>query len=220
MESTDTYTALRVASPVFRDGARIRAETIASLVAGVVRVPDFAVLDVGAADGATLEVIRARHPACHAVGVEPDGGRCKAPRSRGLDMVRGRGQSLPFHDTCFDVVIVASLLKHIASYETFVLECRRVLKPGGSLVLSDPTPWGICVGLCSGHFRRRYIPSAWSAARARRELAKLGLEPLKVHRFMLLPTTYPGRVPLEAAIRHLGLPGPFLQQAIVARRNP
>jgi SAM-dependent methyltransferase len=46
--------------------------------------------------------------------------------------------ALPFADASFDVVVSFETIEHIAAQETFVAEVRRVLRPGGVLVLSCP----------------------------------------------------------------------------------
>ena len=46
--------------------------------------------------------------------------------------------SLPFPDASFDAVVSFETIEHIAAQEAFLDEVRRVLRPGGLLVLSCP----------------------------------------------------------------------------------
>jgi ubiquinone/menaquinone biosynthesis C-methylase UbiE len=46
--------------------------------------------------------------------------------------------ALPFADASFDAVVSFETIEHIAAQETFLDEARRVLRPGGLLVLSCP----------------------------------------------------------------------------------
>ncbi len=48
------------------------------------------------------------------------------------------GTKLSFADNFFDTVVTFETLEHIAAYEKFVQEIKRVLKPGGKLFLSTP----------------------------------------------------------------------------------
>jgi ubiquinone biosynthesis O-methyltransferase len=45
---------------------------------------------------------------------------------------------LPFYDDSFDVVVSFETIEHISNYETFLRECRRVLKPDGIFICSTP----------------------------------------------------------------------------------
>jgi len=55
-----------------------------------------------------------------------------------LRFIRGNGTTLPFVDSIFDVVTSFETLEHIADYETFLCEVRRVTRNNGCLVLSTP----------------------------------------------------------------------------------
>jgi len=57
-------------------------------------------------------------------------------------------------DGSFDTVVMAALLEHLKTPGAALREARRLLKPGGSLVLTTPTPlggrlhaWGSRLGL-------------------------------------------------------------------------
>ncbi len=69
---------------------------------------------------------------------------------------------LPFGDASFDLVICAEVLEHLADEKTAAAEIIRVLKPGGTLVVSVPRyiPERICWALsdayhqtANGHIR-------------------------------------------------------------------
>jgi len=45
---------------------------------------------------------------------------------------------LPFEDNYFEVVVSLETIEHIENYMKFVKELKRVLKPGGQLILSTP----------------------------------------------------------------------------------
>ena len=47
-------------------------------------------------------------------------------------------EHLPYDDNTFDIVVAAELIEHLLDQTTFLKECNRVLKPGGSLVVSTP----------------------------------------------------------------------------------
>jgi len=56
----------------------------------------------------------------------------------GVRFIRGNGTALPFMDSIFDIVTSFETLEHIADYETFLCEVRRVTSKDGCLVLSTP----------------------------------------------------------------------------------
>ncbi len=58
-------------------------------------------------------------------------------RSESIDL-RGDGQQLPFKNEMFDTIISIDVLEHIPNPEKFVSEILRVIKPGGTVILSTP----------------------------------------------------------------------------------
>ena len=54
--------------------------------------------------------------------------------ARGIDARVGDVQGLAFKDGEFDCVIAGWVFYHAAALEQAILECRRVLRPGGTLV--------------------------------------------------------------------------------------
>lgn len=52
------------------------------------------------------------------------------------DVHLGSDGSVPEPDCTFDLVLSTQVLEHVADPERYLLECFRVLRPGGSLVLS------------------------------------------------------------------------------------
>lgn len=59
-------------------------------------------------------------------------------RKFGRPLLNGTIWSLPFPDAVFDCVVCSEVIEHIASGNAPFLEMRRVLKPGGTLVLGTP----------------------------------------------------------------------------------
>lgn len=57
--------------------------------------------------------------------------------------VLGDGQRLPFRDASFDTVFCSEVLEHVPEPGRLVLEVARILKPGGTLILTTPQTWGL-----------------------------------------------------------------------------
>jgi ubiquinone/menaquinone biosynthesis C-methylase UbiE len=55
-------------------------------------------------------------------------------------------ESLPFADAEFGLAVISLALCHLADPTTAVVELGRVLRPGGSLVITDPHPAGELLG--------------------------------------------------------------------------
>jgi SAM-dependent methyltransferase len=51
------------------------------------------------------------------------------------------GKALPFADNSFDAVLAFEVFEHVFNIDEVLAEIRRVLKPGGKLVLSIPFAW-------------------------------------------------------------------------------
>ncbi len=54
----------------------------------------------------------------------------------GLDLLLPGDSSLPVPDSCFDMVLSTQVLEHVPEPAHYIGECFRVLKSGGSLVLT------------------------------------------------------------------------------------
>lgn len=87
------------------------------------------------------------------VGLDPSAGMLReAQRAHSGALVRGRAEAIPLGDDVFDMLSMGFALRHVATLETAFAEYRRVLKPGGRLLLlevsrprSAATRWAIRV---------------------------------------------------------------------------
>lgn len=96
------------------------------------------VLDVGCGTGVLARAAVGRvGPPGRVVGVDPnDGMRAVAQRRcPGVEIVAGFAEALPFPDASFDAVLSQFALMFFADREGALQEMRRVLRPGGRLVV-------------------------------------------------------------------------------------
>lgn len=56
-------------------------------------------------------------------------------RAKGLETVEADAQRLPFADEVFDAAMMVSMLHHVEDRSAALVEARRIVKPGGRLVL-------------------------------------------------------------------------------------
>jgi demethylmenaquinone methyltransferase/2-methoxy-6-polyprenyl-1,4-benzoquinol methylase len=72
------------------------------------------------------------------VGVDPSGGMLRQARRRlASPLVQGTVEALPFEAARFDVLSMGYALRHVTDLELTFQECRRVLKPGGRLLILE-----------------------------------------------------------------------------------
>jgi SAM-dependent methyltransferase len=102
------------------------------------------ILDVGCGFGGTLDHIRAHHGGCRLVGLNIDARQVRAAvqllagaPGDPLSFVTADGCRLPVADRSVDHVLAVECVFHFPSRKAFFQEAARVLRPGGTLALSD-----------------------------------------------------------------------------------
>jgi SAM-dependent methyltransferase len=115
-------------------------------------------LDVGAGTAPYRQEISKRFGIRHYLAVD-------FTSRASLDLIAD-ARVLPIRDQSIDLVVCFEVLQHIAEYYTVLDEIRRVLRPGGLLVIGFPFIYGEC-GVVD--FRR------WTVAGMAQELESRGL---------------------------------------------
>jgi SAM-dependent methyltransferase len=98
------------------------------------------IVDVGCGDGTAAVLAAQRNPGHRMVGVDWSAGALGRARRLGLTVVRAGTDApgLPFAAGSADVVIMSELIEHLVDTDSALDEVFRVLRPGGSLLLSTP----------------------------------------------------------------------------------
>lgn len=93
------------------------------------------VLDVGCGAGNMM------HHLAHygqVTGVDNNPKPLEVARQRGLDVRAGTADALPFGANEFDLLTVLDTVEHVPAEAQVFEECRRVLKPGGKVLITGP----------------------------------------------------------------------------------
>jgi SAM-dependent methyltransferase len=69
------------------------------------------------------------------VGVDPAANMLAVARERGIAVVRGVAEQLPFRDGAFDYALVVTTICFVEDVAATLAEARRTLGPGGQLVV-------------------------------------------------------------------------------------
>jgi SAM-dependent methyltransferase len=96
------------------------------------------VVDVGCGDGTATELAAQANPGHRLIGLDWSAGSLRRARQAGLTVVRAGVDGLPLAAQSADVVIMSELIEHLVDTDAALDEVCRVLRPGGSLLLSTP----------------------------------------------------------------------------------
>jgi SAM-dependent methyltransferase len=104
-------------------------------------------------------------------GVEPDPvSRGHAVEVLGLDVIGGTLEEAGFPDSSFDALTMSHVVEHLVDPVRTFAECRRVLKPGGQLVVLTPN---------IGSLGHRWFRDSWRGLEPPRHLFLFRRETLR-----------------------------------------
>jgi SAM-dependent methyltransferase len=133
---------------------------------------DGPIVDIGAGAGGVTE--RLRGAGLDPVAVEGSGELSRACRARGLPVVRAVTAGLPLATSSASAVTLLDVIEHLDDPVPSLREARRILKPGGVLVVSVPAHGWLWsdADAALGHVKR------YNRALLRRELRCADLDPI------------------------------------------
>jgi len=123
---------------------------------------DYRVLDIGCGLGGSARLIADRYH-CPVVGVDITADFCalaealnqRLKKSLPVAFVQADATQLPFNDKSFDLLISQHCIMNVAEPEKALAEFRRLLKPGGRLLLHE---------VLQGEQSPPYYPVPWASA--------------------------------------------------------
>ena len=117
-------------------GSRYRRDAL--LYAGL--APGMRMLDVAVGTGlVSREAVRIVGAAGSVTGVDPSPGMISGAVIEGMARVRGRAEALPFAAGAFDFLALGFALRHVSDLGRVFREFRRVLRPGGRVLVLEIT---------------------------------------------------------------------------------
>jgi 2-polyprenyl-3-methyl-5-hydroxy-6-metoxy-1,4-benzoquinol methylase len=93
-------------------------------------------LDIGCGDGTMLK--QAMSLGWSVEGVDIDATVLENARSKGLLVHLGAVEELNLPDDSFDLILMSHLIEHVYDPIRLLRECRRLLSPGGRLIVATP----------------------------------------------------------------------------------
>lgn len=138
--------------------------------------PGMQVLDVACGPGLVTQcALDLVGPTGSVIGLDPSVGMLReAQKSPCRNLVRGVGESLPFPDQSFDFLSMGYALRHVSDLKGAFIEYRRVLKPGGVVLLLEISrPRSATLLTLSRFYIKTVLGSVFSAATRNHDMQTL-----------------------------------------------
>ncbi len=88
-------------------------------------------LEIGVGSGRFAQPLGAK------IGIDPSKNMLKLAKERGIQVIQGAGENLPFKDNTFDFVLIVATLCFVESPIDALNETSRVLKRGSRLIVGE-----------------------------------------------------------------------------------
>lgn len=144
------------------------------------------ILDIGSCDGTFTEVIATKSGTKRIIGIDCIASSVAYAQKRFKKDKRYRflvadATKLPFADNRFEAVFCLEVLEHIINPEKVMKEARRVLQPGGYLIILVPTDnrlfkiiWWIVLQTWGRHWQETHVHSFNQPGSLKKALEKAG----------------------------------------------
>jgi SAM-dependent methyltransferase len=174
-------------------------------------------LDVGCGVGLTDAYLVGRFGVLEGTDVSADAVRRAAEANPSVRYTLSEGDSLPYDDARFDLAFAFCVLHHVPPDERrrFVSEMRRVVRPGGLVVVLEHNPFNPLTRLAVARCDFDEDAVLLTSRTAHRLLRDGGLRPVERRYVILLPTEAPRLVAAERVVAAL----PLAAQYYVAARR-
>ena len=126
--------------------------------------PGERVLDIGSGPGfLAAEMAAEVGPGGRVHGIDPSESMLASARRRDAPVEYGTGDALalPFPDEHFDVAVCTQVYEYVEDIAAALAEARRVLRPGGRLLVLD-TDWDSIVWHSGDRERMQRVLAAWN----------------------------------------------------------
>ena len=165
------------------------------------------VLDIGTGSGDFIKLISPSFsPKTKIIGIDPIEGALEEARqgnaSSNVSFIKMEGEKLEFSDGSFDVVCLSNAMHHLASVEKTFAEMKRVVKPGGWLLIAEIVSDGLNEAQENQkmwHHFRSYVDrlegithqETWTESEVLNMIAENGINPVLTFPFnrMAIPET-------------------------------
>lgn len=179
------------------------------------------IVDLGTADGMMLDTLSKIYKSAKCVGVEYNKGLYEYAKKTytHLEFINGDIQKMDFDDNQFDVAVATAVLEHVVDMEETLKEIKRVLKPGGILVVTCPDPFWEHLATMVGHLQDDQHVEVPTLKKLKKRFVNTGFKILKAQKFMLSPVGMPLELPVEKLIRFFRLDFMMANQLIVGKKT-
>lgn len=116
-------------------------------------------LDVGCSSGEFMHYGQVR--GFTAYGVELNRRTAEVAKAQGLNVYNGFLEDAKYADNFFDIIFLGDIIEHVPSPQNLIKECSRVLKKGGTIVISTPNL--DCIWSKSTFILHRLFKIPWSS---------------------------------------------------------
>ena len=152
--------------------------------------PTARVLDVGCGTGALLQALQASHPGAALAGIDPVPQMLEQARSKlgsRADLRVGYAEALPWDAGAFDVVVSCNVFHYIGRPLDALGEMARVLRPGGTVVITDWCDDFVACRVCSLYLRatRRSLHRIYRGAELCALLGEAGFAGARLERYRI-----------------------------------
>lgn len=176
-------------------------------------------LDIGAADGLMLGMLNDTFKFQQAIGIDLSEELIACSHDVNITLKIGNAENLHFENGSFDIVIACAVIEHVNNPSKMLSECFRILKPGGTLIITTPNPFQDKIAMKVGYGKEEEHNETFNLSELKDMLKSSNFEIMLAKHFMFFPFfKLPLENTLESIINFLGCGNIMSNQLIVGKK--